>query len=453
LHWTTLSLIADFLITSRVVDTEWPGIRLIVFRAALVPLALGQDLGYIAGYALTSGVLCASAIVYLGIRRYCDGTWAPGSSLRAWTAAAAAEASRHRAFVLLTAGVGAAAALAYVPLVLQVNSAANSFDFQGVPMGSWWANPLRLFIPQFPFVQAEEYPLRWLLRDNPEGRAAGSPGWSLMLLGVAGIWHARRDFKRYVPITVLLVLCLMSFPGLPLLKIFPWFQFSRVWPRATVIYPIVLVLYALAAPRPRLLSVRMRLASAAFFAVLLVEVATVYASPPVGTYTYDADVFAYFRKVQAAPGEAILDWPFCITGGNGVGSRSGLCPYYRATRADFTHRMFHGKKVVGQYYGRLHPDQIRPFVRDRWDQLLAPDPTRNPPQAHCFSPDEWARFERFLYAHDFAGVQLHLSALSPACIREFHARLGRPRAEANVPGSGPVQFIPRRGRIEGAACR
>jgi hypothetical protein len=344
------------------------------------------------------------------------------------------------------------ASFVYVPLVLQVHSAANGFDFHGVPMGSWWANPLRLFIPQFPFAHGEEYPLRWLLRDNPEGRAAGGPGWSLVILGGIGLWHSRRHFTRYVAVTVLLVACLLNFPAFPVLKIFPWFQFSRVGPRSTVIYPVILVLYALAAPRLRLSSVRSRLAAAMFGSVLLLEVATVYTVPATRTYKYDANLFAYLRRVERTPGEAILDWPFCVTGGNGVGSRSGLCPYYRATRADFTHRMFHRKKVVGTYYGRLHPDQIRPFLRDGWAQLLAPE-ERAGSTVHCFSPDEWAFFERFLNTHDFAGVQLHTPLIPPACLREFHARLGQPVARADVPGSGPVEFIPRRDRASSASPR
>lgn len=65
--------------------------------------------------------------------------------------------------------------------------------------------------------------------------------------------------------------------------------------------------------------------------------------------------------VKQQPGEAVLDWPFCVAGGNGLGL-DNLCPYVFKNGAAFALRRFHEKKVVGQSFSRLHPSQLQPYL-------------------------------------------------------------------------------------------
>ncbi|HEY9652144.1 MAG TPA: hypothetical protein V6C95_15875, partial [Coleofasciculaceae cyanobacterium] len=147
--------------------------------------------------------------------------------------------------------------------------------------------------------------------------------------------------------------------------------------------------------------------------------------------------------VKQQPGEAILDWPFCVTGGNGIGSLHGLCPYFGQNSGVFTFSKYHGKKVVGQYYGRLHPSQIEPFIQAGWYKLFAPGKgdsfTRK--QSRCFYADEWLFFSDFYKYNDFAGINLYVDLLPESCVAKFYQHFGDPVAETEVPGVGRVQFI------------
>jgi hypothetical protein len=69
-HWTTLSLIADFLIVKRIVLRQNVSLRLILLRACLLILSLAQDLGYIAGFALMSFTISILFIAILHVYRH-----------------------------------------------------------------------------------------------------------------------------------------------------------------------------------------------------------------------------------------------------------------------------------------------------------------------------------------------------------------------------------------------
>jgi hypothetical protein len=99
----------------------------------------------------------------------------------------------------------------------------------------------------------------------------------------------------------------------------------------------------------------------------------------------------------------------------------------------FTFRRFHQKKVVGQYWGRLLPAYIQPFLRDQWDRLLRP--------GYVFTPADWQFLDRFLQQHRFAGINLYPDLLSAEQRAAFYAHYGPPRAETHLPMAGRVQFL------------
>jgi hypothetical protein len=153
-----------------------------------------------------------------------------------------------------------------------------------------------------------------------------------------------------------------------------------------------------------------------------------------------------WRAVRRQPGEALLDWPFCITGGNGVGSAEGLCPYYEKNHDDLGYAPYHQKKLVGEYFGRLHPSQLEPFLRVHWERMFAPDDVdvfRAREQTRCFDEDEWSFFSDFFALNDFAGLQLHTSLLPPLCAEQFFARFGPPVAKLSLPDGDDLAFIPK----------
>ena len=73
IHWTTLSLIVDFLIVKRVALKQHISLRLILVKVCLLLLLFGQELGYIAGFGLMSFTVSILFIAALIAYRYLRG--------------------------------------------------------------------------------------------------------------------------------------------------------------------------------------------------------------------------------------------------------------------------------------------------------------------------------------------------------------------------------------------
>src|SRR5262249_16199028 len=126
-HWTTLSLIVDYLLVKRFwLGQRWSA-RLLLVRLVILVLVLGQDLTYTAGLALTSFTLSA---LFAGIVFWVRaGKWWPFTSWRlaSWQASLRGSAHEHPLQVSLLILTLAAAVFLYVPLVAQVYLNATSF--------------------------------------------------------------------------------------------------------------------------------------------------------------------------------------------------------------------------------------------------------------------------------------------------------------------------------------
>jgi hypothetical protein len=456
LHWTTLSLLADFVIVRRVVRNDPVTWRLVILRLALASLSLGQDLGYISGFGLTSlTISVAFLIVFLGYRA-ARGQISLGALARNAQRRLTAELREHKLALLAFAAIFLAATFLYVPLAAQIARDARSFDFSAIPFGTYFASPGRLLLPWLPWLN----PLGPVtFNDQIEGVGAGSVGWTLLLLGLGGLFCARRRIV-HVPFLILFVLCVAYRPqDFPTLKIFPWFAFNRAATRATVIYAIVFTTLALSFNVELVPRRWRRKVATAMLLLAGLELGTALTLGSRISYPYPREFFSYMDVVRGTPGEALFDWPFCTVGGNGVGGDK-LCPYYIFGHDDFSFRTYHQKKVVGQYFGRLHPSQLEPFRRAHWDGMFSPD-TRDifvaRGERRCFTEDEWDVFTEFFALNDFAGLQLHPALLQPACLAEFYRRYGPPRAEVHMPDGDDLVFVPKpealRARVDPAAGR
>ncbi len=446
-HWTSLSLIADFLIVKRVALRQHVSLRLILVRACLLILSLGQDLGYIAGFALMSFTVSALFIAVLLSYRYYINFRRKLRLTELFQRAVATYKSEFFVYPrtsLVLLGLCGIAGYIYLPLALQIAREAKSFNFNEITTGAWWAHPLRLLIPFFPFFNPGQVVFEQVLGDSPEGLGAGSPGWFLLILGTVGLWQARRQITIFIPLLIIFILCLFYHPlFVPTLKLFPWFTFNRVGGRSTVIYPVILCLFALHINFDWLRLRRRQLLTALLVVLACTELYTAYSFKlDYQPYLLDKNFFSYMDYVKKQPGEAVLDWPFCIHGGNGI----GICPYFRFNSVIHAMRRFHEKKVMGQYFGRLHPSQIEPYLQAGWDKLFfpgSPDVSGKTRQARCFRPDEWSFFTDFYKRNDFAGINLYEELLPEDCVSEFYARFGTPAVETLVPGAGRVKFIPK----------
>lgn len=452
-HWTALAFVCDFVILHRVWRGKDVSAHLLLFRVALLFLALGQELGYIAGLSFTSLVLTAPVALFLARRR---------GQLR--PAAVRQGLGALRAQPLLTLAITALLALGmlvYLPLVLGIVKSARSFG--AIPSGgSWWAHPARLLDPWLPFVHPASGAAR-VFFGRAEGVGEGSPGLFLVVAAALGAVTAirRRELAPVLPLLVFFALAIPFHPeSFPTLKIFPWFTFHRVGGRTTLAYPIACALLALHVEWGALRASRPR-AFAALALLGLLETATSYVvhaeawSPAPVDPRFDA----YMKTVRETPGEAVLDWPFCVAGGNGVGNRE-LCPYYFRNNTIFANRRFHGKKVMGEYFGRLADSQVAPYRRAGWPALFDPAPPGFPHsarQARCFTDDEWVFFTDFFAKNDFAGIDVYVDMLPEGCAERIYERFGSPIAETVLGAAGRVAFVPKsaalRAEVDPAAGR
>ncbi len=450
-HWTTLAIVVDFLLAERIAERRRLSLRLLLLRALLLVLGFGLELGHVVGYGLTTLLATTVFAFVMWFRRWREGTL--GEAFATWRRESAIELRAHRVVVgALTAGM-VLFALLYGSIVAQIVLATRQFDFRGVELGVWWSHPIRLFIPYTPWVHPSQQP-RFLrvFQDQAEvGIGSGGAGLFVLALGAAGIWFARGRRLRFVPLLVVFFAFVVSRPGFDLVRWMPWFAFTRVFSRATVVYSTLLGIFAIGVPFEKLASelptksLRFRIPAAALGAFGLLELFTfgsIKMSHP--AYAFDATFMDHMKKIEALPGEAVLDFPFCILGGNG--DKAYLCPYMEKLKSVYALQRFHHKKVIGQYLGRVHPSQTQPFVDQGWPRMWDPDdpdPIEADHQDRCLTEAEWTFFTEFYEKNDFAGIQLAVDRLPPGCPEQFYARFGKPMGTVEIPKAGHLAFIPR----------
>jgi hypothetical protein len=450
IHWTTLSFIADFLIVKKIISGQIPSLILILTRVCLLILSLGQDIGYIAGFSLTSLTICTVFIALVLCYRFFKNNYSVKRVLKSININKTNFFAYPyiSGFLIFLSTIGG---YIYIPLILQITREAKKFDFTEISSGGLWIHPLRLFIPFFPGLNPAKTEFQKLFNDTPENIVAGSPGWFLLILAVVGLWQARRRITIYIPLIIIFLIFVFYNPiQFPTLNIFPWHTFNRK--PITSIYPVILCLFALEINFYGLQKFKRQMISVLLICLACTELYTAYSlklyEKPYAvddSFSFNRNFFHYMKYVKEQPGEAVLDWPFCAVGGNGVGG-ANLCPYYHLNSGIYSLRRFHQKKVMGQYFGRLHPDQIEPYLQAGWDKLFFPNKTdifTATRQERCFRSEEWSFFTDFYKYNDFAGINLYVDLLPKDCVAEFYNRFGTPVVETKVPAAGKVKFIPK----------
>ena len=438
LHWGTLCIVCDYLITRYVTRDEAIPAWLLLLRAALMVLLIGLDVGYVAGYPLTFFTISAA----FWVLRWVFSARKRGIRFSAYFPKHPIQDLKRTPFFTAACIFGFLwGLLLYVPFAFALVRGASVYKFPDAG-GNFWASWFRLLIPFLPGANPGSHWVTWIFGDA-EGVAEYSVGWTLLAFAALGIRSAkqRRQIPMLVPTIITFVVCFAFHPkSFPTLHVFPWFMFNRVAGRATIYFPLFLSLAGIAFDPTR----RQKRAVYMLFGLGIVETATAFTM--VNDYQpahLSPAADHYFDVVRASRGEALLEWPFCIAGANGVGTKE-LCPYYGVMATAYAHRRFHGKKVMSFYLSRLHPSQVEP--RADLETLFSPDnpdPHDARKETRCFDDAQWLKFDALYRGHDFSGIQLYTDRLPEACVALFHSRYGAPAASAELPGPGHVEFLQR----------
>lgn len=441
IHWTILSIFTDFIIFRRFYFYENISLKWILLKIFLLVAVLGLNVGYIAGYALSSFTITFivfSVLISFDFRRRKKQIF---DYFSGWKTEFNQQTTKY---FFLTIPI-----FIYLyfllPLILQIYFEAKSFNIDTTHMNSFWSHPLRLFLPYFGSWNAIYVPLQHILHDMPEGESAGSVGWTCLFLGILGFVSGyKKNWVVFIPLIVFLVLSVLYHPNkFPTLKIFPWFEFNRVGSRFTSIIPVVFACFFLTIQpeikfKKILITVLLLLFSLESFSIF----AFFHAKK---TYFLSEEVLKYMKVVEKQKGEAVFDFPFCIVGGDGSGLNENLCSVYEKTCGVYAYRRFHHKKVIGGYYSHIPAGELSSFQKIGLNKLfygngdwLSAKKVKND-----FNEEQLAYFIRFVQLNDFCGINIYRDLISDELYKNIIKRIGKPKVITNIAGAGRVEFIPK----------
>lgn len=443
IHWAILSLFTDFILVKRIIFNESISLKWVFLKAFLLITTLGMNLGYICGFALNSFVISFVFVLIVFIKRYIKSDFQLKNYLFAWIK----ELKQAPLLFFILAIPFIILLFFYLPLVLQIYFEAKTFHLDEANAPHFWSHPLRMLLPYFPYFSALPNPLIEFLKDMPEGLGSGSPGWFCLFLGIVGFFRNRKKYWLvFLPLIILLIISTFYHPNkIPTLKIFPWGAYNRVPSRFTSILPVIFSCFFLpinfkTIPFKKLF----------FFlitTILVLEVSVVYkfrfSQKP---FEFDKDFFAYMHHIKEQKGEAIMDFPFCIVGGDGTGLKENLCPIFTKTCNVYALRRFHEKKVIGGYYSHVHESAIKGFVNGGIGNWMKPD-TNSWQFAskiiNTFDSQQLEHFVKYFQYNDFVGINVCVDLIPKEMYQQIIENIGKPTHSTVYPGAGKVVFIPR----------
>ena len=433
-HWSLLALVADVLICQDVARRKCPHVLLLLARGMLLVASFGLELGYIVGINLTSFVLSAVYIFITLLQKRKD---LQELSLKQVKKALSLQVHRSKVASGLLAFATVIFSVLYLPILAELFVSVKKIEVPNINGAIWFAEPVRFL---FPFIEPYYSNLARQVGDSPEGFPAGSMGWFFLFGFIITMVYAFKT-RAYGIIPVMLLFLTFVFykpyKG-SWLQWMPWFTYARVGSRFTITYPIIVVSLATLIPMlQKGVSFKWKkgnvaiLATLGLLAFLEYPFYKQYLTRPLVKPSMPAGFFSYMEELKQRPGEAVLDWPFCFKGGNGIGS----CEFNNL-ESIWANKKYHDKKVLGTYFARL-PAQFHDFYRQYGLQELLTKQRKG-----CLSERELTYLKLFYSYHDFAALQLYADQVS-ACVEGFKQVFGEPAKVVSFPHVGRVMVFER----------
>ncbi len=438
-HWVMLGVIVDFILIRKYFSGKHLSVAYLFLRYLITVFSFGLDIGYIAGYGLLSLTLTMVSLLIGFAYNYLMSD----SKLRYdMIENVKNEIKMKSKFIIFILLISIVPAFLFIPIVYQIASEALSINWDGFTFLTWYSSPLRLLVPMFTQFHPFKSPFESVFSDNPEGVGAGSPGLFLILLAVIGLWHSRKLIQIYIPFLILFIMFLIHNPDyFPVINYFPWSRYARVASRFTTMYPVLLIIFATGIDWNLMWKRSMRYVTIALLFLGIIEMRAAYRLHQDYAFRPDSSFYNYMNTLKKLPGEAVLDWPFCIWD---AGKMDSMCPYVHRNSGTYALRRFHEKKVIGQFFGRLHPDDIKPLKLAGWEKMFHPPDKNNGLRMRedkCFSSREWHFFDDFFRKCDFAAINLYSDIIADGCREQFVKRYGEPVAQTTLPRAGKLELF------------
>lgn len=447
IHWAILSFFTDFILVKRIILRETISLKWVFLKAFILLATLGMNLGYICGFALNSFVISFVLVCIVLIRRVVRNENQVKIYFKSWFL----EFKQKPLLFVILSIPSLLFLFFYLPLVLQIYFEAKAFQLDNTNAPHFWSHPLRMLLPYFTSFSALHNPLIGILKDMPEGLGSGSPGWFCLGLGIVGVLKNRKQYWLvFLPLMILLLISTFYHPNkIPTLKIFPWGAYNRVPSRFTSLLPVIFSCFFLPTDLKKLPYKKILFLVFTTFCVL--ELSVVYKfrfeQKP---YDFDKYFFVYMQNVNSQKGEAVMDFPFCIVGGDGTGLRENLCPIFQKTCNVYALSRFHGKKVIGGYYSHVHESAVEGFVGVGIGKWAIPNDStylegwKNATKIiNAFDEQQLKHFVKYFQYNDFAGINVCVDLIPEKMYHQITTAIGTPTDTTFFPGAGKVVFIPK----------
>jgi hypothetical protein len=267
------------------------------------------------------------------------------------------------------------------------------------------------------------------------------------MLGIVGFLKNRTKYWLvFLPFVILLVISTFYHPNkIPTLKIFPWGAYNRVPSRFTSLLPVIFSCFFLPLDWQnfKYKKVFLIIITTIFILELSVVYRYRYSQKP---FEFDKNFFGYLSNIEKQKGEAVMDFPFCIVGGDGTGLKENLCPVFQKTCNIYALRRFHHKKVIGGYYSHVYELAMGGFVKTgigNWTIADSPDWQNASRITNKLSEDQLEHFIKYFQYNDFVGINVYIDLLPREMYKQLITNIGKPTQTTVFPGAGKVVFIPK----------
>lgn len=447
IHWTILSVFTDFILIKRIILRENISLKWVYLKIFILLATLGMNLGYICGFALNSFVISLLCVIVVVLRRLLKNE----NQLKYYVIHWFDNFKGAKILYLVLCLPLAILLFLYLPLVLQIYFEAKAFHLENTNAPHFWSHPLRMFLPYFPNFSALHNPFINILKDMPEGLGSGSPGWVCLGLGIVGFFSNRKQFWLiFLPFIILLLISTFYHPNkIPTLKLFPWGAYNRVPSRFTSLLPVIFSCFFLPTDLKKIPFKKILFILFTTFCVLELSVVYGYRFEQ-KPYEFDKSFFPYMQNIKNQKGEAVMDFPFCIVGGDGTGLRENLCPIFQRTCNVYALSRFHGKKVIGGYYSHVHESSVEDFVGAGIGKWAIPDDStyiegwkKATKIINTFDEQQLEHFVKYFQYNDFAGINVCVDLISEKMYNQITQAMGQPTDSTYFAGAGKVLFIPK----------